>query len=124
MQAADGIVIERGYLGMEFQPEDLNFVKNYIIKKTKAAHMPVILSTQLMDTMIKRMFPSRAEVCDVSNAVLAGVDCCVLTGETATGPYWMQATEYLSKICYETEITDHPELKYNQKQSMILKSEG
>lgn len=65
--------------------------------------------------MIKRVFPSRAEVCDISNAVLAGIDCCVLTGETSTGPYWKQATEFLSKICYEAECTTHLELKYNQK---------
>jgi pyruvate kinase len=66
-----------------------------------------------METMIKRVIPSRAEVCDVTNAVLAGVDCCVLTGETATGPYWKQATEYLSKICYEAEIMMPHEGKYN-----------
>lgn len=103
LDLADGIVIERGYLGMEFQLEDVDFIKRYIIKRCNLVDKPVILSTQIMESMVRRLQPTRAEVNDISNAVLQGIDCCVLTGETATGPHFREATSYLSKICYETE---------------------
>ncbi len=56
-----------------------------------------------METMISRMRPNRAEVNDISNAILSGIDGCILTGETATGPYYKEALDHLSKICYEAE---------------------
>jgi pyruvate kinase len=65
--------------------------------------------------MQKGLMPSRADVCDVSNAVLSGIDCLVLTGETATGPHFAEASEYLSKICYEAERTVDYEKKFNLK---------
>jgi len=92
IEAADGIVIERGYLGMEFRLEDSAFIVKHIINKCNSVNKPVILSTQILETMQKILRPSRADVCDVANAVLSGIDCLVLTGETATGPHFKEAT--------------------------------
>jgi pyruvate kinase len=81
IEAADGLVIERGYLGMEFRLEDSAFIVKHIINRCNSVNKPVILSTQILETMHNMLKPSRADVCDVSNAVLSGIDCLVLTGE-------------------------------------------
>ena len=56
-----------------------------------------------MESMVTKLRPVRAEVADISNAVLDGIDCLILAGETATGPFYVEATEMISKICYEAE---------------------
>jgi len=70
--------------------------------------------------MVTRLLPTRAEVADVSNAVYEGIDCCVLSSETATGPFFQKATEMMSKICYEAEQHIDYEKNYNEFQIMIM----
>ena len=70
-----------------------------------------------MESMITRLRPTRSEVSDISTAVTDGIDCLILTGETSYGPYWKEATEYCSRICYEAEQNQKYEEKYNLKQS-------
>ena len=103
LEEADGIVIARGQLGLEFQIEDIAFIQQYIIKRCNAVKKPCILSTEIMDSMITRLRPSRSEVADISKAISDGIDCLILTGETSFGPNWKEATEYMSRICYEAE---------------------
>jgi len=69
LEASDGIVIARGYLGLDLNIEDVSFVQKYLIKKCNLAGKPVILSTQIMESMVSRLRPTRAEVSDLSNAV-------------------------------------------------------
>lgn len=69
LEEADGIVIARGQLGLEFQIEDIAFIQEYIIKKCNKVKKPVILSTEIMESMITRLRPTRSEVADISKAV-------------------------------------------------------
>ena len=75
---------------------------------------PVILSTQIMESMVSRLRPTRAEVSDISNAVYEGIDCCLLSSETAVGPFFLEAIETMSKICYEAEINMKSEKNYHE----------
>ena len=70
LEAADGIIIARGYLGLDLKLEDVAFVQEYLIKQCNLAGKPVILSTQIMESMVSRLRPTRAEVSDISNAVI------------------------------------------------------
>ena len=96
-------MIARGQLGLEFQIEDIAFIQQYIIKRCNKVKKPCILSTEIMDSMITRLRPTRSEVADISKAISDGIDCLILTGETSFGPNWKEATEYMSKICFEAE---------------------
>ena len=69
LNVSDGIIIARGYLGMDLKLEDVAYVQKYLIKKCNLAGKPVILSTQIMESMVYRKRPTRAEVSDISNAV-------------------------------------------------------
>ena len=69
MSESDGIIIARGYLGLDLKLEDVAYVQKYLIKKCNLAGKPVILSTQIMESMVQRLRPTRAEVSDISNAV-------------------------------------------------------
>lgn len=115
LEEADGIVIARGQLGLEFQIEDIAFIQEYIIKKCNKVKKPVILSTEIMESMITRLRPTRSEVADISKAISNGIDCLILTGETSFGPNWRETTDYMSKICYEAEQNQNYEVKYNIK---------
>lgn len=76
-----------------------------------------------MDSMITRLRPTRSEVADITKAISDGIDCMILTGETSYGPNWKEATEYMSKICYEAEQNQNYEMKYNIKQSILLEKD-
>ena len=103
LDVSDGIIIARGYLGLDLKLEGVTYVQEYLIKKCNIAGKPVILSTQIMESMVKRLRPTRAEVSDISNAVYEGIDCCILSSETHTGPFYDKACGIMSKICYEAE---------------------
>jgi len=100
---SDGIIIARGYLGLDLKLEDVAYVQKYLIKKCNLVGKPVILSTQIMESMVNRLRPTRAEVSDISNAVYDGIDCCILSPETHTGPFYEETCMIMSKICYEAE---------------------
>ena len=88
MEASDGIVIARGYLGLSLDLEDVVYVQKFIIKKCNTAGKPVLLSTQILESMVTKLIPSRSEVVDISNAVYDGVDSLILSPETASGVFY------------------------------------
>jgi len=91
-------------LGLELENiEDIVDVQKYIIKRCNLAGKPVLLSTQIMNSMIKRMRPTRAEVNDINNAIIDGIDSLILSDETAVGQFPEKVTEMLQSICNECE---------------------
>ncbi|MGE7774642.1 pyruvate kinase [Chitinophaga sp. NPDC101104] len=100
---SDGVMIARGDLGVELPVEQVPMIQKDIIRKCIHRAKPVIVATQMMESMIDRTRPNRSEITDVANAVLEGADAVMLSGETATGNYPVLVIETMRKIIGEVE---------------------
>ena len=113
---SDGIMVARGDLGVELPVEKIPLIQKEIIRKCIHRAKPVIVATQMMESMIDRVKPNRSEITDVANAVIEGADAVMLSGETATGQFPVLVIETMRKI-----ITEVEEYGYNYNRSADLK---
>lgn len=103
IRAADGVMVARGDMGVEIPSWEVPHVQRKIIDKCNAAYKPVIVATQMLDSMMRNPRPTRAEVTDVSNAIVQSTDAIMLSGETAAGKYPVEAVQMMAQIAEYTE---------------------
>ena len=109
IEKSDGIMIARGDLGDEVDYEKVTVIQKNIIKKCRDMAKPVIVATEMLESMVKSQKPTRAEAADVSNAVFDGTDCVMLSAETSLGSYPVQSVQAMNKI-----------ISYNEKPAIFL----
>lgn len=103
IEVADGLMVARGDLGVEVGSHRVPMIQKEIIMRANMANRFVITATQMLDSMMHRPVPTRAEASDVANAILDGTDACMLSGETASGDYPIESIETMVRIARETE---------------------
>jgi pyruvate kinase len=103
IEAADAIMVARGDLGIECPMEELPIIQRRIVKSSIRFGKPVIVATQLLESMMKNPLPTRAEITDVANAVFEQADAIMLSGETTTGRYPVECVEVLHRVAMRTE---------------------
>jgi pyruvate kinase len=113
---SDAIMIARGDLGVELPVEQVPLIQKDIIRKCIHRAKPVIVATQMMESMIERAKPNRSETTDVANAVLEGTDAVMLSGETATGNHPALVVETMRKIILEVERREY---RYNREEDLV-----
>lgn len=99
----DGLMVARGDLGVEIPAEEVPLIQKQLVLRAKRARIPVIIATQMMETMISSLTPTRAEVNDVANSVMDGADAVMLSGETSVGSYPVQVIRQMSNIIKSVE---------------------
>ncbi|GGA66871.1 pyruvate kinase [Flavobacterium palustre] len=112
----DALMVARGDLGVELPAHEVPLVQKDLIRRAKTARIPVIVATQMMETMITSLTPTRAEVNDVANSVMDGADAVMLSGETAAGNYPVQVIQKMTQICEAVENSDLIQVPQNTPQ--------
>lgn len=108
IDASDAIMIARGDLGAELPPEKIPALQDDMVERCRMKGKPVIVATQMLESMIKNPLPTRAEVTDVAHAATSGADSTMLSGETAAGKYPYRSLEIMARILEETEARQPP----------------
>jgi len=103
---SDGIMVARGDLGVEVPAEEVPLLQKQLVQKSKEARIPVVIATQMMETMIDSLTPTRAEVNDVGNSVMDGADAVMLSGETSVGQYPVEVVAKMASIIRAVENVD------------------
>lgn len=119
----DGLMVARGDLGVEVPAQEVPLIQKKLILKAKTARIPVIVATQMMETMITSLTPTRAEVNDVANSVMDGADAVMLSGETSVGNYPVQVIETMTNIIESVEdssLIQVPHVAPNIKNSRFI----
>lgn len=115
--SCDGLMVARGDLGVEIPAQEVPLIQKQLVITAKNARIPVIIATQMMETMITSLTPTRAEVNDVANSVMDGADAVMLSGETSVGSYPVQVIEKMTQIIQSVE--DSPIIKVPQSPPTI-----
>lgn len=113
----DGLMVARGDLGVEIPAHEVPLIQKKLVNRAKTARIPVIIATQMMETMITSLTPTRAEVNDVANSVMDGADAVMLSGETSVGNFPVQVIEKMSQIIEAVE--DSPLIQVPQNTPQI-----
>ncbi|RYG34235.1 MAG: pyruvate kinase, partial [Chitinophagaceae bacterium] len=113
----DGLMVARGDLGVEVPAHEVPLIQKKLINRAKTARIPVIVATQMMETMITSLTPTRAEVNDVANSVMDGADAVMLSGETSVGNYPVQVIEKMTQIIEAVE--DSPLIQVPQNTPQV-----
>ena len=123
---SNGLMVARGDLGVEVPAEQVPLIQKNLVLKAKAARIPVIIATQMMESMIDGLTPSRAEVNDVANSVMDGSDAVMLSGETSVGKYPVDVIQTMRKIVIRVEnsplIRKYDQAPQNKNDRFITKS--
>lgn len=118
LKVSDGIIIDRGYLGVEIDITRIAVVQKNIIEKCHLAGKPVLLANQILESMTNLPRPSRSESSDITSAVVDGADAIILSGETAVGQYPLESLIWIRKICLEAE--NH--VDYQEYQQLLIRT--
>jgi len=113
VHSCDGLMVARGDLGVELPMEEVPLLQKMLVDKAKSVRIPVIIATQMMETMIENSVPTRAEVNDVANSIMDGADAVMLSGETSVGKYPVRVINQMRKIIEKVE--DSPRIQVTQK---------
>ena len=126
VKASNGLMVARGDLGVEVPAEEVPLVQKELVQHAKRARIPVIVATQMMESMIDGLTPTRAEVNDVANSVMDGADAVMLSGETSVGKYPVEVIQTMRKIVVSVENSPHIQVPLgapqNKNERFITKS--
>lgn len=120
LEESDGLMVARGDLGVELPPESVPVVQKMLVGKANQAEKPVIIATQMLESMIHSLQPSRSDVSDIANAVFEGADLLMLSGETSVGAHPVETVAMMGRIIREAEKSSFSRLDRPAEESRIV----